>query len=103
MAEAELCQRAGSDAVFTAYGPVWSGLGGLLTLAILVVSAAWLLRDARRLQLRDVNQISRYYCGPYLGTFFQWLTPLFLFGIHVIMLAGASSLLSEYFGLFRPI
>ncbi len=84
---------------FTAYGPVRSGLGGLLTLAILVIAAAWVLRDARRLQMQDVNEIFRYYCGRYLGTFFEWLTPLFLFGIYVIMLAGASSLLSEYFGL----
>ena len=84
---------------FTAYGPLKSGLGGVLTLVVLCSASAWVLEDARRLQLKDVNAIFRYYCGPWLGTLFQWLTPLFLFGIYVIMLAGAGSLLHEYFGL----
>jgi len=84
---------------FTAYGPVYGTLGGLITLAILLYATIVVLNDGRKLKLEDTNSIFRYYCGNVVGRFFEWLMPLFLLGIYVIMLSGASSLLSEYFGL----
>jgi len=84
---------------FTSYGPLWGGLGGLITLVLMTWGAGMVLQDARTLHLEDANRIFRHYCGSWLGTFFEWLSPLFLFGIYVIMLSGAGSLLSEYYGL----
>lgn len=84
---------------FTCYGPVWGTVGALLTAGLMVCIAALVATDARKLKLKDANAIFRYYCGNVLGRFFEWLMPVFLLGIYVIMLSGASSLLNEYYGL----
>lgn len=84
---------------FTAYGPVWGTFGGCLTAAIMAGISVVVLRDAKQLELKDANKIFRYYCGNTLGCFFEWLMPIFLMGIYVIMLSGAGALLQEYYGL----
>lgn len=84
---------------FTSYGPVESLLGGLLTFALFIWFTARALKDARRLRLLQVNEIFKYYCGDVIGTFFNWLVPVLLFMIYMVMLSGAGALLNEYYGL----
>ena len=88
---------------FAVYGPWYGLLGGLMTLVLLVWISVRVMTDARTLRLTDVNGIFRFYCGRRLGTFFEWLTPLFLFGMYVVMLSGAGALLRESWGVPQEI
>ena len=39
------------------------------------------------------------YCGKYLGTFYEYFVPFFLFCVVVIMISGAGATLNEYYGM----
>lgn len=39
------------------------------------------------------------FCGKYLGTFYEYFVPFFLFCVVVIMISGAGATLNEYYGL----
>ena len=45
----------------------------------------------------------RWYCGKYIGTFFDIFVPIYLVGVMSIMIAGGSSILLNYFGVPRII
>lgn len=83
---------------FAVYGPGYGLLGGLITMALLVWISVRVMTDARTLHLENVNRIFRFYCGRHLGLLFEWMTPLFLFGIYVVMISGAGALLWESWG-----
>ena len=40
----------------------------------------------------------RWYCGKYIGTFFDIAVPIYLVGVMSIMIAGGSGILLDYFG-----
>jgi uncharacterized membrane protein YkvI len=84
---------------FTSYGVLWSGLGGLISLALFLWFTTITVQDAQILKLEDTNAIFEHYCGKIVGTVFKWVTPVFLFMIYVIMLSGAGALLFEFYGL----
>lgn len=84
---------------FTAYG-MWGCLGaGLCAGAIYLFFSTTIMEDGRKLQLTQSNDIFRYYCGRYVGTFYEWYTPFFLFLVFVVMISGAGAILNEYYGL----
>ncbi len=39
------------------------------------------------------------FCGKYLGTFYEYFVPFFLFCVVVIMISGAGATLNEYYGM----
>lgn len=39
------------------------------------------------------------FCGKYLGTFYEYFVPFFLFCVVVIMISGAGATINEYYGL----
>ena len=84
---------------FTAYGPMYGLIGGCITLVIMVLLTGMVMKDACALKLDDANDIFTFYCGKYLGEILKWLMPVFLYSIYVIMLAGAGSMLEEYYGI----
>lgn len=45
----------------------------------------------------------RWYCGKYIGTFFDIFVPIYLIGVMSIMIAGGSTILLDYFGVPRMI
>lgn len=84
---------------FTAYG-TWGCLGaGICAGAIYLFFSTTIMEDGRKLQLTQSNDIFRYYCGRYLGAFYEWYTPFFLFLVFVVMISGAGAILHEYYGL----
>ena len=84
---------------FSSYGVIRSGLGGLLSLATFIWFTTTVLVDGRALKLESTNSIFKHYCGDIIGTFFEWLAPLFLFGVFVVMLSGAGAISKEYLGI----
>lgn len=83
---------------FGAYGTGRGMLGMGLSLFLLFLCIRRVLKDGGRLAYEDTSQIFSYYCGPYLGLFFKWMTPVFLFLSYSVMLSGSGALLQEYFG-----
>jgi uncharacterized membrane protein YkvI len=83
---------------FSVNGTLRSGLGALISLVLVLCFYTLTIQDAVVLQLEDTNAIFQHYCGRFLGTFFAWVTPVFLFMVYVIMISGADTLLFEFYG-----
>lgn len=84
---------------FTAFGPAGCFGAIVITLLLYIWFSSVIMEDGRRLQLDSANKIFTYYCGRYLGKFFEIFTPIFLFLVFSVMIAGAGATLNEYYGL----
>ncbi len=83
---------------FTFYGI--TGIFGLfISLFVFSFVGAECLSRGRNVQFEESIKMFTFYCGKYLGTFFEYFIPLFLFGVYVIMISGAGATLEEYYGL----
>ena len=49
-------------------------------------------------QFEEPKNIYQYYCGKYIGTFFDYFSVIFLFMSFWVMVAGASATVSQQFG-----
>lgn len=81
------------------YGLVGCTGALLMTCAIYLGFCYAIMDDGNKLQLTSSNKIFSYYCGRYVGTFYEFYTPVFLFLVFVVMLSGAGAILSEYYGI----
>ncbi len=52
-----------------------------------------------RTGMRHSKDIFRYYCGKYIGAFYEVATICMLFLVTVTMVSGAGSIFSQYFGI----
>lgn len=82
---------------FTAYG-----LGGFLVIAVFAVIFIYynycFAKVGSQKRFEVGNDIYRYYCGKYLGTFFDYYSTLFCYMSFFVMVGGASSTLAQGFG-----
>lgn len=82
---------------FTAYG-----LGGFAVIAVFAIIFIYYNYNFAKVgseQKYEVgNDIYRYYCGKYLGTFFDYYSTLFCYMSFFVMVGGASSTLTQGFG-----
>ena len=83
---------------FTAQG-VASIVGCIVTMAVFGWVGGTIMKHARALELKVPGAIVRYYFGNSLGKVFEIVFQVFLFGIFVIMIAGAGATLAEYYGI----
>ena len=83
---------------FSAYG-----LGGFLVIAVFAVIFMYYNFNFARVGHREKyevgNDIYRYYCGKYLGTFFDYYSTVFCYMSFFVMVGGASSTLTQGFGI----
>lgn len=83
---------------YTAYG-----LKSLLV--VLVFAAAFLYynlnfaRVGAEENLEHGNDVYKYYCGKYIGTFFDYYSTVFCYMSFFVMIGGAASTLSQEYGL----
>lgn len=79
------------------------GLWSIGSIAISMFLFAWVGGSVMGLGYdhKEESDIKPYnlFCGKYLGTFYQYFVPLFLFSVVVIMISGAGATLNEYYGL----
>lgn len=79
------------------------GLMSLLGVTVTTILFAWcggmFMKHGYEKQLREPGEIMGFYFGPKLSRFFEILFQIFLYGVYVVMIAGAGATLSEYFGL----
>jgi uncharacterized membrane protein YkvI len=50
-------------------------------------------------QFEEPKNIYQYYCGKYIGTFFDWFSVVFLFMSFWVMVAGAGAAFNQSFGI----
>jgi uncharacterized membrane protein YkvI len=84
---------------FTHLGLRGSIGAGVIAMVLFGWFSAVILEDGRKLQLKDSNQIFEYYCGKWIGIFFEWFVPILLFMVVSIMISGAGATVSEYYGI----
>ncbi len=83
---------------FTSYGLY--GLGAVVVFAVVFVyyNRSFAKVGAQR-HFERGNDIYRYYCGRYLGAFFDYYSTAFCYMSFFVMVGGVSSTLSQGFGL----
>ncbi len=83
---------------FTSYG--FGGiLVGLTTLIVFVYVCSDFIATGKREKITKGNQIYTYYCGKYIGAFYDYFSIAFLFMSYVVMIGGAGATLNEHYGL----
>ncbi|MBB5830565.1 YkvI family membrane protein [Brachybacterium aquaticum] len=86
---------------FTSYG-YWGILGtGLLVLVLISYVCVEFLLAGRKHQWDKPSRIFHYYCGRYLGTFFDFFSILFVFLSFTVMVSGAGAVFQEHYGLSK--
>lgn len=86
---------------FTSYG-YWGVFGtGLLVLALMtyVVIEFFVVGQAKKFE--KPSRIFHYYCGRYLGTFFDFFSIVFVFLSFTVMVSGAGAVFEEHYGLSK--
>ena len=83
------------------------GLYSFGALAICLVLFMWfgstIMAAGHRLRLASSSDIFSYYCGPLLGRVFEFVVPLFLFCVFVIMVSGSGAMLEQHFQMPRAV
>lgn len=88
---------------FTSYG-FWGIFGsGLLVLVLISYVSVEFFLVGRKHQFEKPSRIFYYYCGKYLGTFFDWFSVLFVFLSFTVMVSGAGAVFQEHYGLSKYI
>ena len=76
-----------------------SVVGTIVTTVIFAWVGGMFMKHGQEMQMENPNEISEFYFGKKFGKFFSIVFQVFLYGVYVIMIAGAGATLSEYFGL----
>ena len=86
---------------FTSYG--YTGVFGTGALVLLLMSYVavefFVVGQAKKFE--KPSKIFHYYCGKYLGTFFDYFSILFVFLSFTVMVAGAGAVFEEHYGLSK--
>lgn len=86
---------------FASYG-FWGVFGtGLVVLVFMTYVAMEFLYAGHTQNFDRPSRIFHYYCGRYLGTFFDFFAILFVFLSFTVMVAGAGAVFEEHYGLSR--
>lgn len=83
---------------FTGYG-WWGILGTVVTMVLYPVLGYYLVVLGRRVKAWSHKSVIYHICGKYLVAVVDILLAFFLFGVGVIMVAGAGSLVHQQFGI----
>lgn len=78
---------------------IWSIAGTVVTTIVFSWVGAMFMKHGYEHQLGDPGKIVSFYFGSRLGKACEIIFQIFIFGIYVIMIAGAGATLAQYFGL----
>ncbi len=83
---------------FSGHG-IMSIAGTIITTLVFSWVGGMFMKHGYEQRMEEPSEIMRFYFGPKLARFFEIAFQIFLYGVYVIMIAGAGATLSEYFGL----
>ncbi len=88
---------------FSSYG-FWGVFGtGSLVLVLMTYVAVEFFVVGNAKKFDKPSRIFHYYCGRYLGAFFDYFSILFVFLSFTVMVAGAGAVFEEHFGISKYI
>ncbi len=83
---------------FTAYG-----LGGIAVILVFAVTFIYynvnFAKAGAEEHFERANDVYKFYCGKYLGTFFDYYSTVFCYMSFFVMVGGAASTLNQQYGL----
>jgi uncharacterized membrane protein YkvI len=83
---------------FTVYGN-----GSFLAIIVFCIIGSLMntefITTGQREQFARIDGVYKYYCGKYVGIFYDYFTNLFIYMSYVVMLAGAGATLHQHYGL----
>ena len=83
---------------YVSYG--YNGILVALTFAAIFIYANYhFAKSAAKNNFKKCSDIFTYYCGQYIGKFFDIFTVIFCFSSYIVMLAGAGAVLNQEYGL----
>lgn len=83
---------------FAAYG--YKGIAGaVVALILLMYVGVSFITAGQKNKFKKKGDIYIYYCGPVLGTFFDYFSTLFIFLSFIVMIAGAGATFHQHFDL----
>jgi uncharacterized membrane protein YkvI len=83
---------------FTAQG-IMSIVGTIVTTIIFAWVGGMFMKHGYENQLETPAEIAEFYFGKKIGKIFEIVFQVFLYGVYVIMIAGAGATIAQYFGL----
>ncbi|ALG30198.1 hypothetical protein AOZ07_15210 [Glutamicibacter halophytocola] len=86
---------------FTSYGYAGIFGTGLLVLLLMSYVAVEFFIVGQAKKFEKPSRIFHYYCGKYLGTFFDYFSVLFVFLSFTVMVAGAGAVFEEHYGMSK--
>ncbi len=87
---------------FTSYG--YAGLFTAVVMLILFIYVGGaFISTGYREKLSKGSDIFKYYCGKYIGGFYDYFTVCFVFMSYVVMIAGAGATLNQQYDLPVPV
>lgn len=84
---------------FAAYGLTGGLLVALVCVVLFIFVGGCFIAAGKRENFEKGSDIYRYYCGKYVGTFYDYFSIIFIFASFVVMMGGAGSTLNQHFGL----
>lgn len=83
---------------FSSYG--YKGILGGIAFGLILFYTCWsYIHAGSENHFENAKEVFTYYCGKYIGTFFDWFIPIACYIIYIAMIAGAASTINEHFGL----
>ncbi len=83
---------------FTSYGYKSFALIAIDLAGFVLVGGMVLVTGCRHRDEPEFSQ-TRFFCGRYLGAFYDWFIPVSMFAGMVVLISGAGATLSEYYGI----
>lgn len=83
---------------FTSYG-----VSAFAALIAYLIIGSWMdtefITTGYREQFETKDGVYKYYCGKYIGTFYDYFTNLFVYMSFIVMCSGAGATLNQHYGL----
>lgn len=83
---------------FTAYG-FWGVAGALVMFGIFLYVCVSFILVGYDNTFAKPNDVYKYYCGKYVGTFFDYFSTLFIYMSYFVMIAGAGATMKQQYGI----
>jgi uncharacterized membrane protein YkvI len=83
---------------FTSYG-FWGIAGTFTVFALFVYVSTSFIMVGYNKKFEKPNDIYKYYCGKYIGTFFDYFSTLFIYMSYIVMVAGAAATINQQYGI----
>ncbi|MDO5733563.1 MAG: hypothetical protein Q4P08_00240 [Eubacteriales bacterium] len=81
---------------FAAWG-FWGMAGAVVCFALLAYVGVVFISCGYHREFEKPNDIYKYFCGPYLGTFYDYFSILFIYMSYIVMVGGASATGAQHY------